>query len=77
LSGCCCGLNVGNLWHLVRNSDADLSAVFLLVMFNGIVFSGVQFGIAVMLMGRSDTPRGPKKPVGVTVATPVRVDAKG
>lgn len=40
--------NLGNLGSLVANSDAGLLAVFLLWFSNGIVFAGVQFGIAVM-----------------------------
>lgn len=46
--------NIGNLWHLVTHSDSGLLATVLLFVFNGIVFSGVQFGIAVMSMGRDD-----------------------
>lgn len=49
------GFNIGNLWHLVTASDVGGLAVFLLVMFNGIVFSGVQFGIAVMRLGEDRT----------------------
>lgn len=70
-------LNVGNLWHLVTHSDVGVLAVVLLVVFNGIVFSGVQFGIAVMALGRGDAPRGPKTPVGRRRPAPVTVDAKG
>ncbi|MBK1636024.1 hypothetical protein [Rhodovulum adriaticum] len=46
--------NVANLWHLVSHSPSGWLAGVLLFMFNGIVFSGVQFGIAVMSMGRDD-----------------------
>ncbi len=69
-------LNVANLWHLVTSSDVGLMAVFLLVMFNGIVFSGVQFGIAVMLMGRSDPPKAPKTPIGRMKSAPELLPAK-
>ena len=47
-------LNVANLWHLVTHTSAGPLAVFLLFMFNGIVFSGVQFGIAVMRMAEPE-----------------------
>ena len=51
--------NVANLWYLVTHtSDGPLAAV-LLVVFNGIVFSGVQFGIAVMQMAREQDVGGP------------------
>ncbi len=55
--------NVANLWHLVSTSDVGLLAVFLLWLFNGIVFAGVQFGIAVMNMAEDDDdePRGGMK----------------
>lgn len=42
--------NVANLWHLVTHTSAGPLAVFLLWLFNGIVFSGVQFGISVFRM---------------------------
>ncbi|WP_415184707.1 hypothetical protein [Phaeovulum sp.] len=42
--------NVGNLWHLISTSDVGMIAVALLVVFNAVVFSGVQFAIAVMRM---------------------------
>lgn len=65
--------NIGNLWHLVTHSDVGVMAVFLLVMFNGIVFSGVQFGISIMRLA-DDEPRGgarsPERADGL-VAVPV------
>ncbi len=46
--------NVVNLWHLVSHSDVGVLAVVLLVVFHGIVFSGVQFGVAIMSMAETD-----------------------
>lgn len=46
--------NVVNLWHLVTHSPSGWMAVMLLVLFNGIVFAGVQFGIAIMTMDHDD-----------------------
>ncbi|HKK98333.1 MAG TPA: hypothetical protein VJ928_09135 [Marivita sp.] len=46
--------NVVNLWHLVTHTDVGLLAVFLLWVFNGIVFASVQFGIAIMRMQSDD-----------------------
>ena len=68
-------MNVVNLWHLVTHSDVGFLAVFLLWLFNGIVFAGVQFGISIMLMkydddDDDDDDRG--HPVGLT---PIRVEA--
>ncbi len=55
-------MNVANLWHLVSATDGGALAVFLLWLFNGIVFSGVQFGITIMRMQADDTPpRGGKR----------------
>ena len=42
--------DVAGLWHLVNATEGGWLAAVLLVMFNGIVFSGAQFGIAVMAM---------------------------
>ena len=67
--------NIVNLWHLVTHTDVGLLAVFLLWLFNGIVFAGVQFGISIMLMKYDDDDddddhRG--RPIGLT---PVRAEA--
>ncbi len=53
-------LNIANLWHLVTHTADGPLAAFLLVMFNGIVFSGVQFGIAIMRMADDDDSGGTK-----------------
>jgi hypothetical protein len=46
--------NVANLGHLVAQSDVGWLAAFLLWLFNGIVFAGVQFAIAIMGMADDD-----------------------
>jgi len=68
--------DIANLWHLVTHSDVGVMAVALLVIFNGIVFSGVQFGIAIMRMGASEEPPrfGGSAPEFATV--PVRHDER-
>lgn len=67
--------NVGNLWHLVTHTPAGPLAVGLLWLFNGIVFSGVQFGITVMRMAEAgDGPGGGHRaplPAYATVPVPV------
>ncbi|CUH85740.1 hypothetical protein [Thalassovita mediterranea] len=65
--------NLGNLGSLVANSDAGLLAVFLLWFSNGIVFAGVQFGIAVMKLKDEDPKGGRGRPVRVDLTKPVRV----
>lgn len=44
------GFDVAGLRHLVMASDAGPVAVVMLFVFNGIVFAGVQFAVAVMRM---------------------------
>ncbi|WP_113910564.1 hypothetical protein [Roseovarius dicentrarchi] len=54
--------DIANLWHLVSNSDKGWLAVLVLWLANGVVFAGVQFGIAVMNMkDDDDEPRGGHK----------------
>ena len=70
--------NIANLWHLVSTSDVGLLAVFLLWLFNGLVFAGVQFGIAVMNMAEDDDdePRGGTKIGLMPEPALVRVEAR-
>lgn len=67
--------NVANLWHLVNSSSMGWVAAAMLFMFNGIVFAGVQFAIAIMRMEQDDTsPSGPREPMVVDyqpIAIPV------
>ncbi len=69
-------LDVAGLGHLVMASDIGWVAVAMLVVFNGIVFSAVQF--AVRIMGMADHDDGPKgghgvrEPVLIPVPVPVR-----
>ena len=46
--------NIANLWHLVTHADQGWLAVLILWISNGIIFAGVQFGIAVMRMKDDD-----------------------
>ncbi len=51
--------DIANLWHLVSTSDKGILAVLILWISNGIIFAGVQFGIAVMrLKDDDDSPGG-------------------
>lgn len=51
--------DIAGLRHLILGSDMGLVAMAMIVVFNGIIFAGVQFGIAVMsLAEKDDTPRG-------------------
>lgn len=51
--------DIANLWHLVSHSDKGWLAVLILWVANGIIFAGVQFGIAVMRLKDDDDDDGP------------------
>ncbi len=54
--------NVANLWHLVNSSPMGWVAGVMLFMFNGIVFAGVQFAIAIMrIEHEDDEPKGGRR----------------
>ncbi len=50
--------DVGRIWTMASHDSAGVMAVVLLWVFNGIVFAGVQFGIAIQRMGREERPGG-------------------
>jgi amino acid transporter len=67
-------LDVARLGHLVLNTQGGWLAAGLLVIFNGIVFAGVQFGIRVMALAEPRKP--PRGGIGaglVPVPVPVPV----
>ena len=70
--------NVQNLWSLISGSDVGLLAAFMLWFFNGIVFSGVQFGVYVTLNASDDTldGRGPSNAVADMVPLRVPVEPR-
>lgn len=68
--------NVANLWHLVSGSDIGLMAIVVFWVLNGIVFAGVQFGVAVMLMAdRDDNDDGPRRGMLIPVRVPATAKA--
>ncbi len=71
-TGCLMWLNVGNLRHLILSTEDGAVALLMLVVFNTIVFAGVQFAIAIMGMAEDDgKPRGTRAPV--ITGEPVKV----
>jgi len=69
--------NVANLWHLISGSDIGLMAVLVFWILNGIVFAGVQFGVAVMLLSDgTDEDSGPRGGSQIGEMVPVRVAAE-
>ena len=68
------GFDVMGVGHLILTSNVGWIAALMLVMFNGIIFAGVQFGIRVMLMAEEDEgPKGGLRQHDVPV--PVRAEA--
>ena len=65
-------LDVAGLQRLILQSPMGWVAALMMVMFNGVVFAGVQFAIAIMRMAEpEDTPpRGRRQPL-----VPIRVEA--
>lgn len=55
------GLDVGGLRRLIQASPVGTLALVMLVVFNGIVFAGVQFAFAVMAMGEDEHPPGGRR----------------
>ncbi|MFX0544583.1 hypothetical protein ACEWPL_003460 [Roseovarius sp. S1116L3] len=71
-------LNVANLWHLVSTSDIGLMAVIVFWVLNGIVYAGVQCGVAIMLMTeKEDKDEGPRTGRTVLARAPAKAQAKG
>jgi hypothetical protein len=65
-------LDVAGIGHLIAGSDIGWIAAAMLVVFNGIVFSAVQFAVSVMGMAEDDAPRGGLRDHAALI--PVRVE---
>ena len=67
--------DVAGLWRLISHSDIGWIAVVMMWIFNGIVFAGVQFGLAVMSMSDrdDDDDKGHRGRVFLAEPVPVRV----
>ncbi len=66
-------LDVANLRHLIMDTAAGPLAFVLLVLSNGVVFAGVQFGIAVMRLAEDDSGPAGGRGAPVAGAVPLRV----
>lgn len=70
-------LDVGGLKHLVMDTEMGWLAFIMMVVFNGIVFAGVQFAYAVMALATPDDgPKGGKKQGVTAQLAPVHAGAK-
>ena len=66
--------DVMGIGHLILGSPSGWIAAAMLVVFNGIVFAGVQFGLRVMMLAEDDdTPRGGLRQHDIPV--PVKANA--
>jgi hypothetical protein len=68
-------LDIANLRHLVLETSSGPLAFVLLVVSNGVVFAGVQFGIAVMRLGQDDSGPGGGRREPIATRIPVRAEA--
>ena len=69
--------DVAGLRHLILETEMGWLGGVMLLAFNGVVFAGVQFGIAVMRMAEDeegDRPGGMRLPTGAALR-PVEVRA--
>lgn len=68
-------MDVAGLRGLILGSSSGFVAAAMMIVFNGIVFSGVQFAISVMRLAEDDdTPRGGLRQHLVPI--PVRVEQR-
>ncbi|WP_199260487.1 hypothetical protein [Paracoccus binzhouensis] len=80
-TGLLLALDVAGLRHLTAATRGGWIAVLMLVVFHTILFSGVQFGIRVMLMAQGEGPRGGlrqclrRRPAPLPAATPASARA--
>jgi len=68
-------LDVANLRHLIMDTAGGPLALILLVLSNGVVFAGVQFGIAVMRLAEDDSGSAGGRGVPMAARIPVRIKA--
>lgn len=77
-TGLLLALDVAHLRHLTLETSGGWLAIVMLVVFNTIVFAGVQFAIAVMRMAEPGAPprRGNRAPVARSEAVAVPAPAR-
>lgn len=67
-------LDLAGLRHLVLQTEMGWLAGLMLFVSTGIVFAGVQFGIAVMALAEDD--HGPRGGLRAPTLVPVKVEAR-
>jgi len=68
--------NVANLWSLVSGSPVGWLALLMLWLFNGVVFAGVQFALALPRGTEDDDNKGRRAPMPVTLSQAIPVRAQ-
>ncbi|RCW88847.1 hypothetical protein [Paracoccus lutimaris] len=74
-TGLLVALDVAGLRHLMTTTHGGWIAVLMMVFFHGILFSGVQFAIRIMLMAEDDGPTQGLRQRIWRFSTPLRVSA--
>jgi uncharacterized membrane protein YedE/YeeE len=69
-------LDVRNLRHLDLNDEAAVLVLFILWIFNGVVFASVQFAYAIMQLGRREDGGSGGTRFRLPMLAPVRAEAK-
>lgn len=69
-------LNVANLGHLVTSVSGGWIALLMLWVFNGIVFAGVQFALALPSARQDDDSDGRRDAIPSMFAQPVLLRAR-
>ncbi len=68
--------DVMGIGHLILGSPSGWIAAAMMVVFNGIVFSGVQFGLRIMMMAEDDdTPKGGLRQHDIPAPAPATIRA--
>lgn len=69
--------DVAGLRHLIFQSSMGWVAAVMMIVMNGVVFAGVQFGIAVMRLAEDpEGPKGGSRAPAVSRLMPVRITTK-
>lgn len=68
-------LDIAGLWHLISTSPQGWIAALMLFVFNGIVFAGVQFAIAIMRLASDGRPGGGRRAPASSMLKAVPVPA--
>ena len=66
-------LDIAGIGHLVQSVSGGYLAAIVFFMLNGIVFAGVETGIAIMMMDYDDDDSSPRRGVAMPVLVPATI----